>query len=87
MILPSSLIDTVYRVLHRALKLAWRVFQPTTMGVKVIASDAAADQRISQTREGVNETAFQRSIHRPPVYGRFLVVPFVPSSLPIHRQE
>lgn len=47
----------------------------------------AADQRISQTREGVNETAFQRSIHRPPVYGRFLVVPFVPSSLPIHRQE
>src|SRR5690606_31528613 len=31
--------------------------------------------------------AFQRSIHRPPVYGRFLVVPFVPSSLPIHRQE
>src|SRR5690606_21205194 len=26
--------------------------------------------------------AFERSIHRPPVYGRFLVVPFVPSSLP-----
>ncbi len=28
-----------YRLAHRVLKLAWRLFQPTTMGVKIIARD------------------------------------------------
>lgn len=45
MTLPSlrSVIDEtktrLYRVMHRILKLAWRVFRPTTMGVKIIARD------------------------------------------------
>lgn len=38
---PSSFADRIvtrgYRLAHRVLKLAWRVFQPTTMGVKIIA--------------------------------------------------
>lgn len=40
---PRPVIDTAktrhYRVLHRILKVAWRVFGPTTMGVKIIARD------------------------------------------------
>lgn len=41
---PATIIDRVttrgYRLAHRVLKLAWRIFQPTTMGVKIIARDA-----------------------------------------------
>lgn len=31
--------NSAYRMMHRALRFSWRVFQPTTMGVKVIAWD------------------------------------------------
>lgn len=33
--------NSTYRMMHRALRFSWRVFQPTTMGVKVIARDPA----------------------------------------------
>ncbi len=39
----ATLVDRLqtlgYRLAHRVLKLAWRVIQPTTMGVKIIARD------------------------------------------------
>jgi len=47
---PQRLVTRWYRLSHRAFALAWRVFRPTTIGVKLIVTDRAGKVLLVRTR-------------------------------------